>query len=79
MLQNLMSEGPETARKRKELLAERERLEQGMAIIVSLEADSTSHVKSTAGIGKHGFNMHHSHREYASAPTVVTASDDGDT
>jgi hypothetical protein len=44
-----MSESPETEKKRQELLAERVRLEQSMAIIVNLEEVSTSPIKQTAG------------------------------
>lgn len=48
MMLELVSEGPETERKRRELHAERTRLEEGMKIIEDLECcDTGSPVKST--------------------------------
>jgi hypothetical protein len=73
-----MSEGPETERKRRELRAERERLEQGMDIIVNLEASSTSPVAQTAGY-MYGGSTFSRVQSMAGAPTVMTSSEYGDT
>ncbi|KAK0640791.1 P-loop containing nucleoside triphosphate hydrolase protein [Cercophora newfieldiana] len=79
-MRDLMSEGPETERKRRELRAERERLDQGMAIIVGLESDNTGPIKSAPVNGHSMYNgMRHPHASHRAAPTVSAASEYGDT
>ncbi|KAK0616982.1 P-loop containing nucleoside triphosphate hydrolase protein [Immersiella caudata] len=81
-LQTLMSESPETERKRQELWGERDRLEQSMAIIVNLEEGTKSPIKPTAGVsyghGPYGRLGHSQSSMRATAETVFDLSDYGD-
>jgi len=75
MLQTLMSEGPETERRRRELRAERETLEQAMKIIVNLEASNTSPIKQAPGSGyMYGESARSRVPAMAHAPTVASSS-----
>ena len=57
MLENLMSEGPETANRRRELRAERETLEGAMSIITHLEADNVNATAQIQGGGTNGIGV----------------------